>query len=61
MRRATIDPRRSIQDRYGSLMDMSKLSRQRHGAIADNLMLEEDVDRVTKAATDWVGRFTMRL
>ena len=54
VRRATGDPRRSIQDRYGDSDGYVKTVTAAARRLADErLMLEEDVDRVTKAATDW--------
>ena len=54
VRRATGDPRRSIQDRYGDSDGYVKTVTAAARRLADErLMLEEDVDIVTKAATDW--------
>ena len=54
VRRATGDPRRSIQDRYGDSDGYVRSVTAAARRLADErLMLEEDVDRVTKAATDW--------
>ena len=54
VRRATGDPRRSIEDRYGDSDGYVKTVTAAARRLADErLMLEEDVDRVTKAATDW--------
>ncbi len=54
LRRATGDPRRSIQDRYGDSDGYVRTVTAAARRLADErLMLEEDVDRVTKAAMDW--------
>ena len=54
VRRATGDPRRSIEDRYGDSDGYVKTVAAAARRLADErLILEEDVDRVTKAATDW--------
>ncbi len=54
VRRATDDPRRSIEDRYGDSDGYVKSVAAAARSLADErLMLEEDVERVTKAATDW--------
>ena len=52
--RATGDPRRSVEDRYGNSDEYVKsVAAAARRLVDERLMQEEDVERVIKAATDW--------
>lgn len=53
-RRMTGDPRRSILDRYpGASAYVAAIAAAVRQLLEDELMLEEDVERVVAAAADW--------